>query len=84
MPSPSRLSLERQFTQSVLVSWKPAELDASELKGYAVYVDDEFRTLVKGSSKTKALVENIDPEQVRSHGWRFGVKFQSLRRSYAE
>ena len=66
VPSPSRLSLERQFTRSVLVSWKPAELHADEVKGYALYVNGEFRMMVKGSSKTKALLEDMDPEEVRS------------------
>ena len=64
VPSPRRLHLERQFTQSVLLSWKPADLPADQVKGYGVYANGELRLMIKGASKTKALLEGIDPEEV--------------------
>ena len=66
VPSPRRLHLERQFTQSVLLSWKPADLPADQVKGYGVYANRELRLMIKGASKTKALLEGIDPEEVKS------------------
>ena len=66
VPSPRRLHLERQFTQSVLLSWKPADLPADQVKGYGVYANGELRLMIKGASKTKALLEGIDPEEVKS------------------
>lgn len=65
VPSPRRLHLERQFTQSVLLSWKPADLPADQVKGYGVYANSELRLMIKGASKTKALLEDIDPEEVK-------------------
>ena len=65
VPSPRRLHLERQFTRSVLLSWKPADLPADQVKGYGVYANGELRLMIKGSSKTKALLEDIDPQEVR-------------------
>lgn len=65
VPSPRRLHLERQFTQSVLLSWKPADLPADQVKGYGVYANGELRLMIKGASKTKALLEGIDPEEVK-------------------
>ena len=64
VPSPRRLFLERQFTRSVLLSWKPADLPADEIKGYGVYVNGDQRLMIKGGSKTKALLEDINPDEV--------------------
>jgi len=63
VPSPRRLFLERQFTRSVLVSWKPADLPADQVQGYGVYVNGDLRVTIKGGGKTKALLEEIDPEE---------------------
>ncbi|PFX31720.1 RIMS-binding protein 2 [Stylophora pistillata] len=63
VPSPRRLHLERQFTRSVLLSWKPADLSADQVKGYGVYANGELRLMIKGSNKTKALLEDIDPQE---------------------
>ena len=65
VPSPRRLYLERQFTRSVLLSWKPADLPANLVKGYGVYVNGDLRLMINGGGKTKALLEDIDPEEVR-------------------
>ena len=65
VPSPRRLFLERQFTRSVLLSWKPADLPADQVKGYGVYVNGDQRLMIKGGGKTKALLEDIDPEEVK-------------------
>ncbi|XP_068681070.1 peripheral-type benzodiazepine receptor-associated protein 1-like isoform X3 [Montipora foliosa] len=63
VPSPRRLFLERQFTRSVLLSWKPADFPPEEVKGYGVYVNGDLRLMIKGGDKTKALLEDIDPEE---------------------
>ena len=68
VPSPRRLFLERQFTRSVLVSWKPADLPADQVQGYGVYVNGDLRVTIKGGGKTKALLEEIDPEEVTCKG----------------
>ena len=65
VPSPRRLYLERQFTRSVLLSWKPADLPANLVKGYGVFVNGDLRLMINGGGKTKALLEDIDPEEVR-------------------
>ena len=65
IPSPRRLFLERQFTRSVLLSWKPADLPAGQVKAYGVYVNGDLRLMIKGGGKTKALLEDIDPEEVK-------------------
>ena len=65
VPSPRRLHLERQFTQSVLLSWKLADLPEDQVRGYGVYANGELRVMIKGASKTKALLEGIDPDEVK-------------------
>ena len=65
VPSPKRLFLERRFTRSVLVSWKPADLPPEKVKGYGVYVNGDLRFMIKGGDETKALLEHIDEEEVR-------------------
>lgn len=47
------------------MSWKPADLPADQVKGYGVYANGELRLMIKGASKTKALLEGIDPEEVK-------------------
>ena len=66
VPSPKRLFLERRFTRSVLVSWKPADLPPEKVKGYGVYVNGDLRFMIKGGDETKALLEDIDEEEVKS------------------
>ena len=66
VPSPKRLFLERRFTRSVLVSWKPADLPPEKVKGYGVYVNGDLRFMIKGRDETKALLEDIDEEEVKS------------------
>ena len=64
IPSPTKLSLDRQFTNSALISWRGAQLPNDEIQGYNIYVDGEFKTQVKGSKKTNAVVEDIKPTEV--------------------
>ncbi|XP_032236492.2 peripheral-type benzodiazepine receptor-associated protein 1 isoform X2 [Nematostella vectensis] len=63
IPSPKRVSLERQFTRSVLLNWKAPDLPSEEIRGYGVYVNGDMRMMLKGSNRTKALIENIDPDK---------------------
>ena len=66
VPFPRNLKLERQLTKSVLISWEPPEgVSPSDVQSYHVYVDSEFKTSVKGTERTKALLENVDSARVR-------------------
>lgn len=64
VPSPSKLSLDRQFTNSALISWRGAQLPDHEIQGYNIYVDGKFKTQVKGCKKTNVVVEDIKPTEV--------------------
>ena len=47
-----------------MISWRGAQLPNDEIQGYNIYVDGEFKTQVKGSKKTNAVVEDIKPTEV--------------------
>ena len=65
VPSPKRLFLERQFSRSVLLCWKPpTDMSTDDVKGYGVYVNGELKMRINGPNKTKALVEDIEPDEV--------------------
>ncbi|XP_065934810.1 RIMS-binding protein 2 isoform X12 [Magallana gigas] len=65
LPCPRELTLERQLTNSIVISWKPplnhAQLD---VKSYHVYADGVFKSLVRKNERTKALLENMDSKEV--------------------
>lgn len=67
LPCPRELTLERQLTNSIVISWKPplnhAQLD---VKSYHVYADGVFKSLVRKNERTKALLENMDSKEVRN------------------
>ncbi|KAM7536998.1 hypothetical protein Aperf_G00000075654 [Anoplocephala perfoliata] len=64
VPAPRGITLEKQLTHSIIVSWKPPEFLANyqeeEVTAYHVYADGQFRTSVSGHEKCRALVDNID------------------------
>ncbi|XP_041350293.1 RIMS-binding protein 2-like isoform X4 [Gigantopelta aegis] len=61
VPFPTCLSLDRQLSNSILVSWKPPEVTTDvNIQSYHVLVDGEFMTSVRGHERTKALLEGID------------------------
>nr|KAG5693025.1 hypothetical protein BaRGS_005649 [Batillaria attramentaria] len=63
-PHPQQLSLERQLTTSVLISWWPPDgLDPSAINAYHVYLDGVLKMTVKATERTKALLENVDANQ---------------------
>ena len=64
VPSPTKLSVDRQFTNSALISWRASPLPSDEIQGYNIYVDGKLKSQTKGSAKTNALVEDINPEEV--------------------
>lgn len=66
LPCPRELTLERQLTNSIVISWKPP-LNHSQLdvKSYHVYADGAFKSLVRKNERTKALLENMDSKEVR-------------------
>ncbi|XP_046371628.2 RIMS-binding protein 2-like isoform X9 [Haliotis rufescens] len=65
MPFPRNLSIDRQLTNSVLLSWKPPEQASGlEVSSYHIFIDKEFKTSVRGSERTKALVEGVDSRDI--------------------
>ena len=67
IPGPRGLTIGRQLTSSVLIGWRPHEaggVTQSEVQSYHVYVDGEFKTSVKGTERTKALVEGVSASSV--------------------
>ena len=61
VPFPRSLKLERQLTNSLLISWlAPEGVVLGDVQSYHVYVDAEFKTSVKATERTKALLENVD------------------------
>ncbi|CAL1545027.1 unnamed protein product, partial [Lymnaea stagnalis] len=60
-PSPRGLSLDRQLTNSLLVSWKePEPAPGLEVQSYHIFVDGQFKTSVKSNERTKALLEGVN------------------------
>ena len=65
VPFPRNLKLERQLTNSVLISWQsPEGANVGDIQSYHVYVDTEFKTSVKATERTKALLESVDNARV--------------------
>lgn len=50
----------------MLVSWKPADLPPEKVKGYGVYVNGDLRLMIEGGDETKALLDDIDAEEVKN------------------
>ncbi|KAJ8312521.1 hypothetical protein KUTeg_009894 [Tegillarca granosa] len=66
IPYPRNLTLDRQLSTSIVISWKPPEnVDNLEIKSYHVYIDGEFKTSIRGNDRTKALVEDVHRVSVR-------------------
>ncbi|XP_064620147.1 peripheral-type benzodiazepine receptor-associated protein 1-like isoform X2 [Lineus longissimus] len=64
IPFPQKLTLDRQLTNSILIGWTPPEnLPATDIKAYHIYVDEQFKTSVKGTERTKALVEGVNSQK---------------------
>ncbi len=61
IPSPTKLSLDRQFTNSALISWRGAQLPNDEIQGYNIYVDGEFKTQVKEVKRRMLLLKILNP-----------------------
>ena len=65
VPYPRNLRLDRQLKNSILIGWHPPEgLALSEIQAYHIYVNGEFKTSVKGTERTKALVEGVHSSKV--------------------
>ena len=65
VPHPRNLRLDRQLTNSILIGWAtPDGIASSDIQAYHVYVDGDFKTSVKGSERTKALVEGVHKSKV--------------------
>ncbi|XP_060079138.1 peripheral-type benzodiazepine receptor-associated protein 1-like [Ylistrum balloti] len=63
IPCPHKLTLDRQLTSSILISWRPPTEEVL-VKSYHIYVDGDFKASVKSNERTKALVENVDSRNV--------------------
>lgn len=51
--------------RSVLISWHPPEgLSAKAIQAYHVYLNGTLKATIKGSERTKALLEDVDANQV--------------------
>lgn len=60
--------------RSVLISWHPPEgLSAKAIQAYHVYLNGTLKATIKGSERTKALLEDVDANQVlaRFFSWHF-------------
>lgn len=62
---PRKLNLDRQLTNSLLISWLAPEIPRNTvIISYQIFVDGEFKTTIKGNERTKALLENVDSKQI--------------------
>ncbi len=66
VPYPQQLQLDRQLTNSVLISWRAVPL--ADVQGYQVSVDGETRMSVSNSDRTKALLEGLSSAKVGTMG----------------
>ena len=67
-PFPKNLQLDRQLASSILVSWRPPDnVNPADVRSYHVFLDGDFKTSVRGSDRTKALLENVESRKVQ-HG----------------
>ena len=65
-PYPRNLQLDRQLANSILVSWRPPDdINPADIRSYHVFLDGDFKTSVRGSERTKALLENVESRKVK-------------------
>ncbi|KAH9514572.1 hypothetical protein Btru_025681 [Bulinus truncatus] len=75
-PSPRGLSLDKQLTNSILISWKePEQVAGLEVQCYHIFVDGCLKTSIKGNERTKALLEGVSSNVLNcvECGWQSGV-----------
>ncbi|WAR02095.1 RIMB1-like protein [Mya arenaria] len=64
-PFPRNLQLDRQLASSILVSWQPPDnVDLADIRSYHVFLDGDFKMLVRGNERTKALLENVESRKI--------------------
>lgn len=82
VPAPKHLTLERQLNKSVLIGWsQPDPPMCNQIESFHVYVDGVLKVTVKATERTRALVEGVDSNRVRTHAssvQRDGVEVGSL------
>lgn len=67
VPAPQHLTLERQLNKSVLIGWSMPDPPGCQLiESYHVYVDGVLKVTVKANERTRALVEGVDLNRVRT------------------
>lgn len=68
VPAPQHLTLERQLNKSVLIGWSMPDPPGCQLiESYHVYVDGVLKVTVKANERTRALVEGVDLNRVRTN-----------------
>nr|XP_023698429.1 RIMS-binding protein 2-like [Paramormyrops kingsleyae] len=62
VPYPRRLTVIKQLTKSIIISWDPPLVPAGwgDILSYNIYVDKELRLNVSFGSQTKAVLERLD------------------------
>ncbi|CAG5133587.1 unnamed protein product [Candidula unifasciata] len=64
-PCPRSLCLDRQLTNSLLISWRgPDPSPGLEIQSYQVLVDGQLKTSVKAAERTKALIEGVSSNTI--------------------
>ena len=73
-PFPKNLQLDRQLASSILVSWRPPDdVSPADIRSYHVFLDGDFKTAVRGSDRTKALLENVESRKVTQSNHLYSV-----------
>lgn len=84
MPSPREISVERQLTKSILISWSPPYNAITSVAHYHVCVNGVVRAVVPGGYKTKALIENVDINKVMLHIFNALLRFILVQICYRQ
>ena len=65
MSPPRNLKVERQLKSSVVISWLPPDdVEPDQIKGYKIRADGELKETVAGPGRAKAIVSDINRDEV--------------------
>lgn len=65
VPHPQNLTMNRQLRNSIFISWDvPENIGSFDIQAYHIYVNGQLRSSVKASERTKALLEDINFDEV--------------------
>ncbi|XP_044304815.1 peripheral-type benzodiazepine receptor-associated protein 1-like [Varanus komodoensis] len=73
VPYPQNLTLIKQFSGSIIISWDPPHMvdSCGGVHSYNIYVNTDLYANVKHSSQMKAVIENLD---LNLHSYRISVQ----------